>query len=449
MHSYNNLWEPLLTETTLILAMKNAGKNKNKNNRRHKKLREYRNNPKQYVDFFINYIKNYEPKTHFTKEINDGISAKKRKITIPTAEEVVMHNAIIIVLKPILMKGMYEHSYACIDGKGIHDAVKQINKWIEKEDKIELTEEQKLIQLRKKNINPKYATKFLKSKKKYYSKVKYVLKLDIKQFFNSVDIKNLIERLSKIIRDKKFLNLIIKVLSSSEQGLALGYTTSHWLANWILTPIDHYIKEELKMPYYIRFVDDMVIFNSNKTKLHRAKIAIEIILQEELHLLIKSNWQIFLLSELTPSLSNKIKSIQNFKNNLNTKFAFNGNIIKIKTKEGRPLDFLGYKFYRKNLFAKTNRITLRKSIALRIKRKVKHIYKKGFANIRDARQIVTYAGMCKYANCYTWFKNNVLKYVSISRLRKQISKYDKEKIDSKVKISNLTLNLNPNLIVCP
>ena len=77
MHSYNNLWEPLLTESTLISAMKNAGKNKNKNNRRHKKLKEYRNNPEQYVDFFVNYIKNYEPKTHFTKEINDGIFAKK------------------------------------------------------------------------------------------------------------------------------------------------------------------------------------------------------------------------------------------------------------------------------------------------------------------------------------------------------------------------------------
>ena len=350
---------------------------------------------------------------------------KKRKITIPTAEEVVMHNAIIIVLKPILMKGMYEHSYACIDGKGIHDAIKQINKWIEKEDKIELTEEQKLKQLKKKNINPKYATKFLKSKKKHYSKVKYVLKLDVKQFFNSVDIEILIDKLSKVIRDKKFLNLIIKVLSTSEQGLALGYTTSHWLANWILTPLDHYIKEELKMPYYIRFVDDMVIFNSNKTKLHRAKIAIEIILQENLHLSIKSNWQIFLLSELTDKLNHKITSMQKFKDNLNKKFT-NVNRFRIKTKEGRPLDFLGYKFYRKSIFTKTNRITLRKTIALRIKRKAKHIYKKGFANIKDARQIVTYAGMCKYADCYSWFKNNVLRFVSISKLRKQISKYDKE-----------------------
>ena len=326
------------------------------------------------------------------------------------------------------MKGMYEHSYACIDGKGIHDAVRQINKWIEKEDKIELTEEQKLKQLRKRNINPNYTATFIKKNKKHYSKVKYVLKLDIKQFFNSVDTKLLIQRLSKVIRDKKFLNLIIKVLSTVEQGLALGYTTSHWLANWILTPLDHYIKEDLQMPYLIRFVDDIVIFNSNKSRLHRTKNAIETVLKEELHLYIKGNWQIFLLSELTDKTNDKVISAEKFVDRMNKKFKFHkGNRIKTKTKEGRPLDFLGYKFYRKSIFAKTNRIALRKSIALRIKRKAQHIYKKGFANIRDARQIVTYAGACRYANCYIWFKKNVLKYVSISKLRKQISRYDTER----------------------
>lgn len=428
MKSYNNLWGQFLTKTTLIDAMKNAGKNKNKNNRRHKKLKEYSSNPEKYVDFFIDYIENYEPKERFTKEINDGISAKKRKITIPTAKEVVMHNAIVIVLKPILMRGMYEHSYACIDGKGIHDAVRQINKWIEKEDKPELTEEQKLTQLRKKNINPIYNTPFLKRSKKHYSKVKYVLKLDIKQFFNSVNIELLIQKLSIVIRDKKFLNLVIQVLSTVEEGLALGYTTSHWLANWILTPLDHFIKEELKTPYFIRFVDDMVLFNSNKTKLHRAKEAIEVFLKENLHLTVKANWQIFLLSDLTHNTNNKVISAKKFEDKMKNKFRFHrDNKVKIKTKEGRPLDFLGYKFYRRNIFAKTNRITLRKSIALRIKRKALHIYKKGFANIRDARQIVTYAGICKYANCYKWFKKNVLKYVSISKLRKQISKYDRKR----------------------
>ena len=84
----------------------------------------------------------------------------------------------------------------------------------------------------------------------------------------------LLQKFNKLLRDKKFFNLIKTILSTVAYGVALGYTTSHWFANWLLTPLDHYIKEKLKVSYYIRFVDDMVIFGGNKRKLHRIRIAI-------------------------------------------------------------------------------------------------------------------------------------------------------------------------------
>ena len=384
MKSYNHLIEKLLDKDTLILAMKKAGKGKRKNNRRHKKLREYRDNPEQYVDFFIDYISNYELLEHHIKIINDGISAKVRKIVIPTAEEVVLHNAIIIVLKLILSRGMYEHSYACIENRGIHQAKKVIDKWIRKD---------------KKNT-------------------KYYLKMDIKQFFNSVSQILLLKMFNKVLRDKSFIALLSIILKTVPYGIALGYTTSHWFANWLLTPLDHYIKETLQIKYYVRFVDDMVLFGSNKRKLHRARYLITKYLKENLDLDIKNNWQVVLFSDIKETT-----------------------IRTSKTQEGRFLDFLGFKFYK-------NKTGLRKRLALTIRRKANHIYKKGYANIRDARQMVTYAGFCLYANCYKWFNKYILKKVSISKLRKQISKYDKEKISSKAKSSNLTLNSNPNLIIC-
>jgi retron-type reverse transcriptase len=431
----------------LIEAMKKAGKGKHKNNRRHSKLREYRNNPEKYVDFFINYIQTYYPEKHFVKVINDGISAKIRKIIVPTAEEVVLHNAIVIVLKPILTTGMYEHSYACIEGRGIHSANRKISKWIREEDNHNLSDEELLKIARKKNLNPYYVLhpRGKKNRKKYYSKVKYVLKMDIKQFFNSVNIDLLAARFKKVIRDKRFLDLVIKVLKTVESGLALGYTTSHWFANWLLTPLDHYIKENLKISYYIRFVDDMVLFSSNKKQLHRTKEAIETVLKTEYDLELKDNWQVFMLSELKPETQNKLLNnkkkieyhtevIDEFNNRMEKKFGPNRVKIKLykiatdKVKEGRFLDFLGFKFHRKNIInSKSNRIGLRKSIALKIKRKANHIYKKKCANIRDARQIVTYAGYCKYCNCYQWFYNFVLTKVSISKMRKKISEYDKKK----------------------
>ncbi|MBQ1903230.1 MAG: hypothetical protein II168_02570, partial [Ruminococcus sp.] len=60
-------------------------------------------------------------------------------------------------------------------------------------------------------------------------------------------------------------------------------------------------------------------------------------------------------------------------------------------------------------------------------RKAKRIFKKNHANIKDARQIVTYAGLIRYANCHKWFEDHISKYVSIRQMRRKISKYDRRK----------------------
>ena len=281
MKSYNNLWDKFLSDDNIILAERNAGKDKSKNNKRHCQLREFRNNPENYVDYIREYVINYNPDKIITKTIKDGHSSKEREITIPSPEEVVLHNMLVNVLKPILMKGMYEHSYACIDGKGIHKAIKAIKKIIDKEDKEPFTYEQlEEIASKKTPEKAERMLKYYKPKKKKPSKVKYCFKGDIRKFFNSVDQGDLIERLTKIIRDKKFMKLLEKVIRTVPKGLALGYTISHWLANWLLTPMDHYIKEVLKAPYYFRFVDDIVIFDSNKKRLHYYKDEIEKYLEE-------------------------------------------------------------------------------------------------------------------------------------------------------------------------
>ena len=55
---------------------------------------------------------------------------------------------------------------------------------------------------------------------------------------------------------------------------------------------DHHIKEQLKAPYYIRYMDDMIIFHRNKKELHKVKDKIEEYLNKE-HLKLKENWQLF------------------------------------------------------------------------------------------------------------------------------------------------------------
>ena len=59
-----------------------------------------------------------------------------------------------------------------------------------------------------------------------------------------------------------------------------------------LTGLDHYIKEVLRVKHYVRYMDDMVIFGSNKRYLHRVREAISKYLNIELDLELKENWQV-------------------------------------------------------------------------------------------------------------------------------------------------------------
>lgn len=359
--SYNGLYEEMFSPYNIKLAIVNAGKNKTKNNKRHRELRFL----KEHCDSeeVINQVRmnmvHFVPPKHRSIEINDGISAKKRNIIVPTVQEVIVHHAVLNVLKPILAKGFYEHSYASIPNRGTHRAVKVIKKWIKND----------------------------------HAGTKYCLKLDVKKFFESIDQEVLIRKLYKIIRDRQFMNILIKIIRTTDKGIPLGFTTSQWFANYILTELDHKIKENFGVKYYIRFMDDMVIFGSNKKRLHQIKNQIEEYLNKELHLELKDNWQVFFMDS-----------------------------IRSKKKKGKFLDFLGFKFYRTHT-------GIRRKVALRAQRKAKRIFKKRQdnkkVNIHEARQMVVYAGLCKYANCHNWFHTHVLKCVSIRKLRKQISVYDK------------------------
>lgn len=84
MKSYNNLYEKVFEDDNIRLAIKEAAKNKRKNNRRHRKLRYIKEHCEEYIPVVKEWILNYHAPAHHEVEINDGISAKKRKIIIPT-----------------------------------------------------------------------------------------------------------------------------------------------------------------------------------------------------------------------------------------------------------------------------------------------------------------------------------------------------------------------------
>ena len=135
----------------------------------------------------------------------------------------------------------------------------------------------------------KYIEKILVRDRK---NTKYCLKLDVKKFYPSIDKEILKRKFRRKIKERETLELIDKIIDSSEEGLPIGNFTSQWFANFYLQDLDHYIKEQLKAPYYIRYMDDMIIFHRNKKELHKVKDKIEEYLNKE-HLKLKENWQLF------------------------------------------------------------------------------------------------------------------------------------------------------------
>ncbi len=109
---------------------------------------------------------------------------------------------------------------------------------------------------------------FLRKVSKNYSQPAFVLKCDIRKFFDTIDQNILINLISKQVTDVKLLNLIEKIIESFAhtvgKGVPLGNVTSQLFANIYMNPFDQFIKHILKIKYYIRYCDDFVIVDSRE-----------------------------------------------------------------------------------------------------------------------------------------------------------------------------------------
>lgn len=95
----------------------------------------------------------------------------------------------------------------------------------------------------------------------------YILKCDISKFFASIDHNILKQKIQKRIKDKDALSIIFDIIDSEENGLSIGAMTSQILAIFYLNDMDHFIKEQLKIKYYVRYQDDFLLFHNDKNYL--------------------------------------------------------------------------------------------------------------------------------------------------------------------------------------
>ena len=126
----------------------------------------------------------------------------------------------------------------------------------------------------------RFFKEYSKKCKEKYGKY-YILKCDVHKFFQSIDKEILKKKLERRIKDKDALEIVNRVIDNEEKGLGIGNMTSQVLAIFYLNDLDHYIKEELKIKYYIRYQDDFLLFHSNKEYLKECLEKIEKFLKEE------------------------------------------------------------------------------------------------------------------------------------------------------------------------
>lgn len=93
----------------------------------------------------------------------------------------------------------------------------------------------------------------------------YIIKLDIKKYFFNIDRNILYNILKENFKDKKVLKLAKIILGDfREKGIPIGNYTSQYFANIYLSKLDYFIKFDLKIKYYCRYMDDFVILVPDK-----------------------------------------------------------------------------------------------------------------------------------------------------------------------------------------
>lgn len=318
MKTYNNIYEKIIDKYNIRLAHMNARKDKTF----YKEVQMVDSDMDFYITEIHNMLKDWtykiEESDYRTSKIND--KWKERELwKLAYYPHRIVQWAIMIQLEPIFLEVFCNHTCASLKNRWIHYAYNLTKKYLENEEE-----------------------------------TKYCLKIDIKKFYPSIDHNILKQLLRRKIKCKDTLKILDTIIDSypGEKWVPIGSYLSQYLANYYLAYFDHYIKEELKCKYVVRYMDDVIILSNSKEFLHNILAKIQEYLWK-IKLEVKHNYQIFPVDK-------------------------------------RGIDFVGYRFFRKF-------ILLRRSTTKRLKEKLVEIKKKK----ADKKRLLNYSEWCS-VNSYLW-----------------------------------------------
>lgn len=356
---YKYLYRKMLDKNIILKAYKNLRKGKTKR----WEIRYIDAHLEEEIDkmqYMIYYTKkdfegtDYEHLGFFSQTIKPKFileHKKVRKIFMPEIHEQWLHHIIVLILQPIIYNRSYPYSCGSMPGRGAHYAKKYLQKKI--------------------RTNP----------------YQYCFKADIRHFYNNIHKKTLIKYLRNRIKDDWFIYVIERCLINFKKGLPLGFYISQWLANFYLEDLDRYVIA-MGCIAYIRYMDDIVVYDYNKYHLQNMKHRIAKYLCKYRKVKLKNNWQVFQVTDK------------------------------------RPIDFMGFKFY-------PHKTIIRKSIMLGATRLVRRLYKHQNMQteqlITCIRALLSYLGWFKYSNTKYCFWQYIGNKIQIGIIKQIVSDNDKRK----------------------
>lgn len=178
---------------------------------------------------------------------------KIRIITAPCFQERVVHHAIMNVCEPIFDRWLIDATYACRVGRGRDLAVRRAVQFARRFD--------------------------------------CFVKLDIRKYFDSIPHQRLLELLGRKFKDERLLRLFGSIIRSFRGnlgcGVPIGSLTSQHFANYYLGWFDRFVKEQLRIRGYIRYMDDMILWHTDRKYLRDMTYHCEVFLKESLGLVVK------------------------------------------------------------------------------------------------------------------------------------------------------------------
>lgn len=198
-------------------------------------------------------VNGFVPGENKNKRRYDVNAGKWRDIVEPPLfPDQCIHHALVQVTEKVMMRGMDYWCCGSIKNRGAHFGATGLKKWMSAK------------------------------------RTSYCIELDIYHFYDSIKPEHVMNRMKRLIKDHKVLDLIWRIV---KDGVSIGAYCSQWFANTLLQPLDELIRKT-GATRYLRYMDNFTILTNRKRTANKIIKAIRSWLGE-IGLEIKGNWQKF------------------------------------------------------------------------------------------------------------------------------------------------------------